>query len=380
MVDYAARLATFTRNLEQKADLAFIPVSADLHYLTGIPRDVPSFGWTIHPGEWLEGLWLAPGHDPVLTLPRMSAEFGALGSDAFQVRVLGDHDDPDTLIFDVLKSFELTRVPTVAVGDRAYSETIVHLQALLPTARFISATDLVREQRMIKDADDIVRMRQAGAITEAAFADTLTALKHGMTELELISELNYQLRRHGSLGESFPTALYNSGPNHPLLFGRRLESGPRVLQAPVSILFDFGAIYEGLCYDYGRTAFFGEPTEEVLKIHQLVMESQRAGIAALRPGNTTAKADAAARAVIADAGYGPAFRHRLGHGIGMDVHEPPFLTSSDQTPLQPGMVFTVEPSILHDTGVSARVEDVVLVTESGGEPLTKGWQDLIVVE
>jgi len=381
MSDYAARMTIFRENLRPLADLAFLPISADLHYLTGVPRDVPSFGWTIHPGHWVEGAWITPDHPPVLTLPRMTAEFGGLlNSTEVEVRVLGDHDDPAALAFDILKRFDLPAAPTIAVGDRAHGETLVNLQTLLPAARFISGTNIVRSQRVIKSEAEIDTMRRAGAMTEAAFADALGNLRHGMTELEVVSEVNYQLRKHGSLGESFPTALYNSGIHHPLIFGKRLETYPRPLNPPVSILFDFGAIYEDYCYDFGRTVFFGEPNEEIQRVHQLVMASQAAGIAALKPGNTAAEADAAARKVIEDAGMGELFRHRLGHGIGLDVHEPPFLTRTDTTPLSPGMLFTVEPSILQMAGPSARVEDVVVVRENGGEPLTRGWQDLIVIE
>jgi Xaa-Pro aminopeptidase len=111
------------------------------------------------------------------------------------------------------------------------------------------------------------------------------------------------------------------------------------------------------------------------------MDSQAVGIAALRAGEaTTTKADSVARKVIEDAGYGEFFRHRLGHGIGMDVHEPPFLTAGDETPLQEGMLFTVEPSITIPEGYSARVEDVVVARPGGGEPLTIGFQTLYVVE
>jgi Xaa-Pro aminopeptidase len=251
----------------------------------------------------------------------------------------------------------------------------------LPQAVFVSATKLLRQLRVIKSEAEIETMRQAGAITEAAFTAVCQQLKHGMTELEIVSEVDYQLRKHGSLGPSFTTSLYNSGPNHPLLFGQREVTWKRELHAPVAILFDFGAIYQGFCYDFGRTVFFGEPDIEMRRIYKLVMDSQAAGIAAMRAGQiTTAEVDAAARQVIVQAGYGETFRHRLGHGIGMDVHEPPFLTADDHTVLQEGMLFTVEPSITQFNNFSARVEDVVVVRKDAGEPLTSGFQEMLVIE
>ncbi|RMG74800.1 MAG: aminopeptidase P family protein [Chloroflexi bacterium] len=381
-MDYNTRIEAFQTRLAEQADVAFFPISADLQYLMGIPRDIPNFGAVIHPGAWLEGAWLTSKHPPILPLPRMTAEFGGLERiKGVEIRVLGDWDDPAQMVRDILNGFNLPPKPRVAIGDKTSGETIIQLQQILPDAVFVSATDILRPLRVIKSEEEIAIMRRAGEITEAAFKDVIAKLKHGMTELELISEVDFQLRRHGSLGPSFVTSLYNSAPKHPLLFGDRMGTWKRVLNPPVSILFDFGAIYEGFCYDFGRTAFFGEPNNEMKRIHQVVMQAQAAGIAAMKAGEVTAEAvDAAARAVIEDAGYGAMFRHRLGHGIGMDVHEPPFLTQTDKTVLQAGMLFTVEPSIMQYHDFSARVEDVVVVRAHGGEPLTMGYQDLIVVE
>lgn len=378
---YEQRIQRFQAALAGYADVVFLPISADLQYLAGVPRDIPNYGLTMHPGAWLEGAWLTPHHAPILPLPRMTAEFGGLSAlKGIELRVLGDWDDPANLVRDILKRFDLPAKPRVAISDLTTGETIVHLQQLIPDAVFVSATQVLRQLRVVKGEDEIAVMREAGKITEAAFADVLAQLKIGMTELDLVSEVDYQLRRHGSLGPSFTTSLYNSGPNHPLMFGQRLATWPRVLTAPVSILFDFGAVHEGFCYDYGRTVFFGAPPEEALKVHRLIMQSQAAGVAALKVGATCEQVDAAARAVIESAGYGVEFRHRLGHGIGMDVHEPPFLTKGDTSVLREGMMFTIEPSITQFNTYSARVEDVVVVRPEGGEKLTNAWQDLIVIE
>jgi Xaa-Pro dipeptidase len=378
---YSDRLKKFQDILGEHADVAFFPMSSDLQYLTGVPRDVPNYGHNIHPGDWLEGAWITPNHDPVLPLPRMTAEFGGLDQlEGIDIRVLGDWDIPAEMVKKILDGFNLPDNPRIAISDFTRGETISNLQPIVPNATYLSATDLLRPMRMVKSQSDIDEMKEAGRITEAAFADTVSNLKLGMTELEIVQEVNYQLRKHGSLGESFTTSLYNSGPNHPLLFGQRMKSWHRKLDAPVSVLFDFGGIYNGWCYDFGRTVFFGEPTEEAVKVYDLIMASQAAGVAALKSGQaTTSEVDAAARKVIEDAGYGEEFRHRLGHSIGMDVHEPPFLTKGDETPLEEGMLFTIEPSIMQFNTFSARVEDIVVARPDGGEKLTNGWQELIVI-
>jgi Xaa-Pro dipeptidase len=377
-----SRLDAFRQLLGGRADLAFIPLSTDLHYLAGIPRDIPNFGVTLHPGAWLEGAWLTPTQAPVLALPRMTAEYGGRGgTEGIEIRVLGDWDDPAALVRDLLARFKLPAKPRVAISDRAHAESLVHLQALIPDAVFVSATDMLRELRTVKSAEEIALMREAGRRTEAAFAEVIPKLKFGMTELDIVAEVDFQMKRQGTLGATFTTSLYNSGPNHPLLMGKRLESWRRTLQPPVAVLFDFGASHEGLCYDYGRTVSFGAPSAEQIKVHRLIMDSQAAGIAALKAGHATCEqVDRIARDVIAEAGYGEYFRHRLGHGIGWDVHEPPFLTKGETTPLREGMMFTIEPSIFHAAGPSARVEDVIVARPSGGEKLTNGWQDLVVVD
>lgn len=380
-MDYTSRLKTFQQALAGKADLAFFPISADLQYLTSVPREMPTFGAVLHPGAWVEGAWISPNHDPVLTLPRMTAEFGGLQAiQGIDLRILGDFEDPAALVRDLVRGFQLPDRPRVAISDRAFGHSTSGIQAVLPDASFLSATDLLRPQRTIKTEDEIAVMRKAGDITEAAFAAVIPQLKLGMTELDVMTEVDYQIRKHGGAGPSFTTSMYNSGPNYPLIFGDAEHKWHRPLNPPVSLLFDFGAIYEGYCYDFGRTVSFGEPDAEMRRVYELVMASQRAGIEALKADNATCEqADQAARTVIENGGYGAEFRHRLGHGIGLDVHEPPFLTKGDTTVVREGMWFTVEPSITQHHSFSARVEDVVLVTKLGGMPLTSGFQELIVI-
>lgn len=379
MPDYTARLQRVQALMAaQGVDLLFLQRSANLHYLTGIAREEQNFGNTMYPGEWLTGAWVVPGRAPILTIPRMLAAFH-LDIAGYDVRVLPDAGDPAVLARDVLDALGVPAAAAIALDDRAWAETLLGIQALRPAARFVSAAPIMRPLRLIKDEDELAIMRHAGAITEAAFADVLPRLRHGMTTLDLITEVNYQLKRHGSTAPSFVTAFYNMGANFPFDFHNREETQLLPLDAPVSVSFDFGAVYDGYCYDFGRSVFFGDPGATYRRVYELVMGAQAVGITALRAGNTCEQADAAARAVIADAGYGEAFRHRLGHGIGMDVHEPPFLTAGDTTVLQPGMCFTVEPSIFIPHQLGCRVEDVVVVREQGGEPLTTGFQQLYVV-
>lgn len=379
MFDYAQRLAIVQQHmLDQGIDLLFLPRSANLHYLTGIPRDEPNYGNVIHPGEWMTGAWITPHQPPVVTVSRMTAEFYLNVTD-YDVRILADEADPFQLAREVLDSLNLPERATIAIEDRAWAETVLHLQRLRPHAQWRLASTLLMPLRSIKDDDEIALLRRAGEITEAAYAAVIRQIRPGMTTLDLITEVNHQLRLHGAQGTAFVTSFYNMGPGFPFDFHNREETLRIPLEPPVSISFDFGAVYEGYCYDFGRSVFLGEPDAEYRRAYELVMAAQRAGIEALQTGNICEAADAAARQVIAEGGYGEAFRHRLGHGIGMDVHEPPFLTAGDSTRLQAGMCFTVEPSIFIPHRFGARVEDVIVVREDGGEPLTSGYQTLYVI-
>ena len=381
MPNYNKRLqAVQQRMADLNIDLMFLPYSANLDYVTGIHREEQNFGNTMYPGDWMTGAWVAPGRAPILTLPRMQADFHGGAHGDFDVRVLPDAADPKALVRDVLTALGIQENSTLAIEDRARAETILNLQALIANLQFVSASAILRPMRVIKDADELAILRKAGEITEVAYIATRAKLRHGMTTLDLITEVNFQLKQHGSYAPSFQTSFYNMGRNFPFNFQNKDEVMLLPLNPPVSISFDFGSVLDGYCYDFGRSVFFGQPDDEYRKCYDLVIASQAAGIAALKVGNTCADADAAARAVIEEAGYGYAFRHRLGHGIGMDVHEPPFLTKSDTTVLQAGMCFTAEPSIFIPHQFGMRVEDIIVVGETGGEALTTGYKDLYVLE
>ena len=367
MPDFTKRLAAVQQRMAaDHIDLMFLPYSANLHYLTGIAREEQNFGNTMYPGDWLTGAWIAANRAPIVTLPRMQADFHG-GASGFDARVLPDAGDPLAFMRDVLTSLGINGNATIAIEDRARAETILNLQSLISNLQFRSASAILRPLRLIKDADELAILRKAGAITEAAYEATLARIKPGMTTLDLMTETNFQLKKHGSFAPSFQTSFYNMGRSFPFDFHNKEEVMLIPLEPPVSISFDFGSVLDGYCYDFGRSVFFGQPDAEYCKVYDLVIASQAAGIAALKLGNTCEQADAAARKIIEDGGYGFAFRHRLGHGIGMDVHEPPFLTKGNTAVMQPGMCFTVEPSIFIPHHLGARVEDIVVSAQQAAK-------------
>ncbi|MCB0136069.1 MAG: aminopeptidase P family N-terminal domain-containing protein, partial [Caldilineaceae bacterium] len=246
MVDFTRRLARVQQAMAAGAiDLLFLNASTNLQYLTGIARDEPNYGNTMYPGEWLTGAWVPQQGAPILTLPRMLADFHLGHIPGYDVRVLPDAGDPVALAAEVMTALHVPANARIAVDDRSWAELVLNVQKLRPQAVLSQASAIMAPIRRIKEEDEIAIMRKAGEITEAAYLATLQQLKHGMSNLDLITEVNYQLRKHGSRTHSFVTSFYNMGAAYPFDFTNREEVLQVPLEAPVSVSFDFGAVYEG---------------------------------------------------------------------------------------------------------------------------------------
>lgn len=379
-IDYAARLARARARMEELGiGLLYLPQSASLHWLLGIERHIPGYTYTVYPGGWLNGAFIGLDKGPILTVPRMVADFDLGRIPGLDMRILPDRGDPADLVRQVLQDFDL-RGQDVAVEDRAWASFVVNFQRLLPNTPLRLASEVFYPLRRVKDEHEIALMRMAGNIVDQTMAEVIQKTRPGVTELELLTEVEYQMARYGSVAPSFPTALYIINPRYAKTGFATKGRIDRPLDRGIAVPFDFGAVYEGYCSDFGRTVWIGEPPAEYLRTHELVMASQAAGIAAMKSGQiTAAQLDAVARAIIDEAGYGAGFRHRLGHGIGMDVHEPPFLNTGDDSVLVNGMCFTIEPSIILDDRWMVRVEDVVVVRDDGGEALSHFSKEPLVV-
>ncbi|MGQ9492780.1 MAG: M24 family metallopeptidase, partial [Anaerolineae bacterium] len=295
------------------------------------------------------------------------------------VRLILESEDPEQVMRQVISRFDL-RGKKIALDDRAWAQTVLAFRRLLPDAELVLASTVTEPMRMIKEEAAIELMRKAGEITDSAFQQALAMLKPGVTELEVAMEIDYQLKRLGADYTSFVTGIRFTGPGRatPSALGRVTE---RRLSPGDSVTFDFGCVYQGYCSDFGRSAFVGDPPAEYIKIHEIVLRAQREAMQAMKAGQITAsQADQIARSVIEGEGYGEYFTHRLGHGIGVTVHEEPFLDAVNQTVLQANMTFTVEPSIRIPDRYSNRVEDVVQVTPSGAVSLYTTDHRLYVID
>lgn len=346
------------------ADLAGLIVTpgSDLRYLTG---------YAPMPLERLTALVLPAERDPVLVVPELERP-GALASPAaevLEVRGWRDGEDPYALVAGLLPGSG-----TVALSDQTWAAHVLRLQRASPRVRFTSIGETLPLLRAVKDAQELDALRRVARAADAAFADVLGLRFAGRRELDVAAEVAEALRAHGH--ETVEFTIVGAGPNGA---SPHHEPGERRIGPGDAVVLDFGGRMAGYCSDITRTVVVGDPEPELVRVHGIVRAAQQAGVEAVAPGVPCEAVDAAARAVIEGAGYGPAFVHRTGHGIGLDVHEPPYIVVGNPTPLEPGMTFSVEPGIYLAGRFGVRIEDIVAVTSTGVERLNEAPRELLTV-
>ncbi len=375
--DYAARRESLGAIMDDaRVDLAWFPTGGDLEYLTGLQRRVPTFGDVNYTHGWVAGAFIVRGRDPVFLLPRNFVEFDLPEGVPGEVISVDEMDDGDALFAQAAAALGPAR--RIAVGARTWGTAIMRLLAAFGGAELIDGSRLVNRLRRIKTPAELALMKRACLLADNAMAEVSGHVQAGVTELELGEEVNYHLLRLGARTWSFDTAVWAMGPDDDRDANVRISQ--QALRSNSGISFDFGAVIEGYCSDFGRTIHIGDPGAEYRRVYEIVMAAQQAGIDAVRPGVTAAAVHRATRKVIADAGYGDWFRHRTGHCIGLDVHEEPFISPEDNTPLEAGMTFTIEPSVFWPGRVGVRVEDIVVCTPDGGVKLNEHSTDLVANE
>ncbi len=375
--DYAARRESLGAIMDGAGvDLAWFPTGGDLEYLTGLERRVPTFGDVNYTHGWVAGAFIVRGRDPVFLLPRNFVEFDLPEGVPGEVISVDEMDDGDALFAQAAAA--LGPAKRIAIGARTWGTAIMRLLAAFGGAELVDGSRLVNRMRRIKSPDELALMKQACLLADNAMAEVSDHVRAGVTELELGEEVNYHLLRLGARTWSFDTAVWSMGPGDDRDANVRISQ--QALRGGNGISFDFGAVIEGYCSDFGRTIHIGDPGEEYRRVYEVVMAAQQAGIDAVRPGVTASAVHRATRQVIVDAGYGDWFRHRTGHCIGLDVHEEPFISPEDDTPLEAGMTFTIEPSVFWPGRVGVRVEDIVVCTPGGGVKLNEHSTDLVANE
>jgi Xaa-Pro aminopeptidase len=292
-----------------------------------------------------------------------------------EVRTWSDGADPAAALSTTVEAMGLPADPAVAVDPTTHARFTLAVRSALPGAALSLSDPVLGPLRVRKDESELSALRAAAGVAD----DVLEAVRAtevglvGRTEADLAWEIERRLREAGGEELAFPV-IVGSGPNgampHHMHDDREIRPGDPVV-------LDFGARVEGYPGDQTRTVVpGGDPPERFREVHDVVREAQAAGVDAVGPGVTAGAVDAAAREVIEDAGYGDRFVHRTGHGVGLDVHEEPYIVAGSDRELEPGMVFSVEPGVYLPGEFGVRIEDLVVVTADGSERLNhtdRGW-------
>lgn len=365
------------RLAERGAAALLLGVGADLRYLTG---------YAAMPLERLTMLVLGASGPANLICPRleaMAAETSpAASAGAVAVLPWDETDDAHALVAQLLEPI-LATAPAdgrLLVSGDLWAMHVLALQDAVPNRRFGLATDVLRELRMVKDADEIALLRLAAEAADRALLGIAAGPLIGRTEADVSREIHDRLIDEGHELAQF--AIVASGPNSA---SPHHAAGERRIAAGEPVVLDIGGSFGGYQSDMTRTIWVAgpdgnqPPTPEFLEIYDLVHRAQAAATAAVRPGIACEKIDAAARDVIAAGGHGPEFIHRVGHGIGLEVHEEPYLVRGSTEPLREGIAFSIEPGVYVAGRHGVRIEDIVVCGVEHADVLNQATRELLVV-
>ena len=322
-------------------------------------------------------LLFAKDQDPAIVLPEL--ELQKVASLPYKLQVFAYPEKPSEWDNAFRRAVQALGLDGKRIGVEPRQLRLLefrHVKAGAPEADYPDASDVLSGLRLRKDKAEVDAMRRAVKIAQDALEATIPLIKVGMTERELSSELVVQLLKHGSEPEMPFSPIVSGGPNAA---NPHASPSDRKLQIGDMLIVDWGAAYDGYISDLTRTFAVGEVDDEFEKIHKIVQEANAAGRAAGKPGVHCANVDIAARTVIEKAGYGEFFTHRTGHGIGMEGHEEPYMRGDNMQILEPGMAFTVEPGIYLPNRNGVRIEDNVVITETGADVLSDMQREIRVV-
>jgi len=367
----ARRLARIRASMaEWGADILVLNFGPDFLYLTGMQG--PMY-YTIlkGPGDWITSAIVSQDHDPVIVLhPWFNVDVHTWVKD---VRVMERKEpNPNEFLAKILAEFNPAG-KTIATSKLLWGQTMLAFQEAAPTARFIAAGDTMMDKmREVKDDEEIALMQEVATITDVALAETIKRMRVGMTERDVSLEVEYQIRLAGGDGPSFTAGIISVGngsnPNRHI-FTRNTDF---VLDPGVTVAFDFGAIYKGYCSDFGRSVFIGDPLPEALAAYETITTGNLAVMKQMKAGHITPTGVAnAMRDHVAERGFTEHYMYEgLGHAIGLEVHEEPWLRPPYDEPIKTNMCFTLEPKIWKPGVFYVRCEDVVVIGADGARPLT----------
>ncbi len=352
---------------EQGVDVLMLSVGADLPYFCG---------YEAMPLERLTMLVVPRDTGATLVVPRMEAPRVVDRPEVFGMRPWDETEDPVAIVASLAGPASVA-----AVGDHMWSRFLVELMTAMPGAAWRRGSDVTAPIRSVKTADEIERLRAAGAAVDriAGRLQRGEIELVGRTEAEVSTELGRQIVAEGHDRVNFAIVAAGANAASP-----HHEPGPRVIGTDEVVLCDFGGTMVGddgvgYCSDITRCVYTGEPPLEFVELYDVLFEAQAAGVGAVAVGTPAQDVDRAARSIIAAAGYGEYFVHRTGHGIGTEAHEDPYIVEGNARPLAAGNAFSVEPGIYVPGWWGARLEDIVAASPAGPDPLNRADHNLAVV-
>ncbi|MBS7635036.1 aminopeptidase P family protein [Candidatus Bathyarchaeota archaeon] len=311
--------------------------------------------------------------EPILIIPKLEEEKAKRLSFFKDIRSYTDAEGPSRLVSEVIGELNLTEA-TLGVEDSLPFKFYRMIREAAPSLEVREASVILNRLRSIKSRGEIELMKRAADIAVRGVRAGIESIKIGVSELSVAFEIEKEMIKLG--GESIPFCLVLSGENSALPHG---SASNRKIGRGDAVIIDVGVTYKGYYADITRTVFVGEINERQRRVYNVVLKAQEGAIDFVKPWIKACQVDRAARGIIEEAGYGGFFTHRTGHGLGLEVHEEPYITQTNETTLKPGMVFTIEPGIYLHGSFGVRIEDDIVVTEDGREVLTKMPRDLLVV-
>lgn len=361
---HAERIARLQSELRERGiDFALFGPSADLIYLTGFDA---------HVSERLNLLIVPAEGKPDFIVPTLEAPTVGDAARLMNLHTWVDHEDPALLASQTIGD---VTGKSIAVGNQFWTAFLLRLQSNLGSASWVEAAPVIRPLRMIKDQAEIDALAEVSRLTDEAWEEFIEGAPiSGLSETQAMRRLADLTEKRGvkkvwGICASGPNA---ASPHH--------HTADRVIQEGDSVIFDWGGNLNGYNSDMTRTVHIGPPTDEFRTVYATVLAANEAAFAAVKPGVPLQEIDRAARKVITDAGYGDAFLHRVGHGLGLEVHEEPYLVEGNQLPLEAGMTFSDEPGIYLSGNLGVRIEDTVVCTEDGAIKLNNATRDLIFMD
>ena len=350
--------AILNKMQEQGINQAIIADPYSIFYTTGL---------LLHPGERLFALLLDEKGNHKLFVNALFPIEQDLGIEKV---IFSDTDNS----IEILSSY-IPNGSKVGIDKIFPARFLLPLMDLLPDSKFVDASLIVDKIRMIKDEEEKELMRKASLLNDKACELVIQSISDKKTELEVVKDLLAIHEKLGIEGTSFdPIIGYGANGANP-----HGEPGDRYLKEGDSIIVDMGGIKDNYCSDMTRTVFWKQPSKKAREVFEIVLEAQKRAVALVKPGIKFCEIDAACRDYITEKGYGEYFTHRTGHHIGLECHEYGDISSINETPCEPGMIFSIEPGIYLPGEFGVRIEDLVLVTEDGVEVLNKLNKELVVI-